>query len=457
MLMIFSVDARHHGAGPVKYAWDPHGDYVASSGTSRVAHIFGRRGKLVDQIVPPSPSMCTLLEWSENGDILAIVQANSSSLVLWEPKKIQQHQLVDLPCKDVSFIKWSKSPNSLLLAVGTNRGQVYIYDHTTGTKTQVASKHKRRILCGDWNLEDKFAFGSEDRQITICLPSGRTFDQVKIKASPQSVTFGGKTEDKDAILSVNMGGKTILLYDLNERENALELAFQARYGNIVSYQWFGNGYIIAGFSSGYVVIISTHLNEIGQEQYCAKFHEHSLREIVYNEANGTVATCGDNCIKVVRMSDWKEIAVEYLDSELPAPSSSHSGSTANSSGAGGSPPPSSSSMLADLSGPGNSGSSSMQAPSLCFEDLQWTSDGRILSVSSHNGCLHNFMILSSALRSSLFDLDSPFAAVLKPIAPWTMLFTMGFMVIAVLFVISVQFQVSCMDVIRAMTGFVEGL
>ncbi|KAK1946606.1 WD repeat-containing protein 19 [Phytophthora citrophthora] len=393
-------------------------------------------------------TMCTLLEWSENGDILAIVQANSASLVLWEPKKIQQHQLVDLPCKDISFIKWSKSPHSLLLAIGTNRGQVYIYDHHTGTKTQVAGKHKRRILCGDWNFEDKFAFGSEDRQITICLPSGRTFDQVKIKASPQSVTFGGKTEDKDAILSVNMGGKTILLYDLNERENALELAFQARYGNIVSYQWFGNGYIIAGFSSGYVVIISTHLNEIGQEQYCAKFHEHSLREIVYNEANGTVATCGDNCIKVVRMSDWKEIAVEYLDSEPTAPST---GSTA--SGNTGSPP-TSSSMLADLSGPS---SGSMQAPSLTFEDLQWTPDGRILSVSSHNGCLHNFMILSSALRPSLFDLDSPIAAVLKPIAPWTMLFTMGFMVIAVLFVLSVQFQVSCMDVVRAMTGFVEGL
>lgn len=55
MLMLFSVDARHHGSGPVKYAWDPHGKYVASTGSSRVAHIFGRRGKLVDQIVPPSP------------------------------------------------------------------------------------------------------------------------------------------------------------------------------------------------------------------------------------------------------------------------------------------------------------------------------------------------------------------------------------------------------------------
>lgn len=74
------------------------------------------------------------------------------------------------------------------LAIGTNRGQVYIYDHATGDKTQAVSKHKRRILCGDWNLESKFAFGSEDRQITICLPDGRTFDQVKIKASPQSIT-----------------------------------------------------------------------------------------------------------------------------------------------------------------------------------------------------------------------------------------------------------------------------
>lgn len=419
---------------------------MASTGTSRVVHIFDRRGKLVDQIVPPSPSMCTLLEWSTNGDVLAIVQANSASLVLWDPKKIKQHQLVDLPCKDISFIKWSKSLKSLLLAIGTNRGQVYIYDHVKGTKRQVTSKHKRRILCGDWNLEDKFAFGSEDRQITICLPSGRTFDQVKIKSSPQSVMFGGKTEDKDAILSVNMGGKTILLYDLNERENALELAFQARYGSIVSYKWFGNGYIIAGFSSGYVVIISTHLNEIGQEQYCAKFHEHSLREIVYSEANGTVATCGDNCIKVVRMSDWKEIAVEYLDSEAPTSSSLNTGPS----------PTSSSSMLTDLSGPSGSGSGSTQPLSLKFEDLKWTLDGRILSISSHNGCLHSFMIVSMSLRSSLFHPDSIFAAVMKPIAPWTLFFILGYMVIATLLLISLDFDVSCWDVIRSMTGFVEG-
>lgn len=263
----------------------------------------------------------------------------------------------------------------------------------------------------------------------------------------------------DAILSVNMGGKTILLYDMNERENALELAFQTRYGSIVSYQWFGNGYIIAGFSSGYVVIISTHLKEIGQEQYCAKFHEHSLREIVYNEANGTVATCGDNCIKVVRMSDWKEIAVEYLDSDIPPGASGPGSGTSLVSASAGMSGPGTGSALVSASASATQGTdaSGLSAALLNFEDLQWTTDGRILSVSAHNGCLHNFMILSSALRSPLFDSESPLMAAFKPIAPWTMLFTVLFMVIGSLLLASVHFGVSSIDLLRAMSGFVEGI
>lgn len=38
---------------------------------------------MIDQIVPPSPSVCTALEWDRTGEVLAVIQAGSSVLILW--------------------------------------------------------------------------------------------------------------------------------------------------------------------------------------------------------------------------------------------------------------------------------------------------------------------------------------------------------------------------------------
>ncbi|KAG9404847.1 WD repeat-containing protein 19 [Aphanomyces cochlioides] len=300
----------------------------------------------------------------------------------------------------------------MLLAIGTSRGQVVFYEAAARPTLRMAmSKHKKKILCGDWNSQNEFAFGSEDRQITICWKDGSVVDQVKIKAAPVCIQFGGRHSNQvKRIVSVNMGRETILLYDLNEKDNALELAFQARYGDIVNYRWFGRGYIIAGFSLGYVVIISTHMNEIGQEQYCAKFHENHLHAICYNEVNGMVATCGDAAIKVVRMADWKEIAVEDLNREATA-----------------------------------------------FDDLNWTQDGRILSVSCHNGWLHHFKLLH--MEQAFTELDSTFAptsnlvnAILAPFTPAVLAFTIVSMVGCLTFLASFSLNVSVWQLFQAMSG-----
>ena len=34
----------------------------------------------------------------------------------------------------------------------------------------------------------------------------------------------------------------------------------------MSYRWFGNGYVLLGFSCGYVAVVSTQLREVGREQ-----------------------------------------------------------------------------------------------------------------------------------------------------------------------------------------------
>lgn len=57
----------------------------------------------------------------------------------------------------------------------------------------------------------------------VCALCG---SQVKVKCRPLDVAFGGKQDQDECIVSVNMDGRTILLYNLHDQENALELAFQ---------------------------------------------------------------------------------------------------------------------------------------------------------------------------------------------------------------------------------------
>mmetsp|Transcript_43756 Transcript_43756/g.86285 ORF Transcript_43756/g.86285 Transcript_43756/m.86285 type:complete len:275 (-) Transcript_43756:636-1460(-) len=261
--LLFTVDTRHHGKGKIVFSWNPSGSCVATTGTSRVVHIVDKSGQIVNQIVPPSPSVCTALQWDASGELLAVVQASSPIVVLWHIASRSIRQL-NTGFKELTFLRWS--PSGELFAVGTAKGAVLIYDKRTLTKREVHSRHKKRIVSGDWSANECLAFASEDRQITICGCEGETIDQVKVKVRPISVNFGTNS----SIVSVNLEGRTILLYNLSEKDNALELAFQKRYGQISSFKWFGDGYIMAGFSSGYVVVISTRVDEIGRERFCSK-------------------------------------------------------------------------------------------------------------------------------------------------------------------------------------------
>ena len=54
-----------------------------------------------------------------------------------------------------------------------------------------------------------------------------------------------------------LNSKALFLHNTSTPEAPIELAFQARYGNIVKYEWFGNGLIMIGFASGFFIVIST--------------------------------------------------------------------------------------------------------------------------------------------------------------------------------------------------------
>lgn len=91
-----------------------------------------------------------------------------------------------------------------------------------------------------------------------------------------------------------IGKKTLYLYHLPEPESPSELGFQPKYGSLIQHKWFGDGYILLGFSNGFCIAISTHPKEVGQELWQVKNHLNNLTAIAVCNTLEQVASCGDN-------------------------------------------------------------------------------------------------------------------------------------------------------------------
>ncbi len=169
-------------------------------------------------------------------------------LLLFPSKQVTQ---LETDMKDLSLIKWS--PSGPHLAIGTAKGNLLIYNKRTLKKVPIVGKHTKKITCGAWNNEGKLALGGEDRQITLTTAEGEHISNITVKNEPVDLQFSDIKSDertqggeKDTTISVNMGKQTILLYNIGAGatgEKPLELAFQAKYGSISSYRWFGDGYV----------------------------------------------------------------------------------------------------------------------------------------------------------------------------------------------------------------------
>ncbi|PIK59917.1 putative WD repeat-containing protein 19-like, partial [Apostichopus japonicus] len=190
-----------------------------------------------------------------------------------------------------------------------------------------------------------------------------------LRMEPSSICFSEMKVDErsssgENTVSVCVGKKTLYLFSLDDPENPIELAFQGRYGNIVTYQWYGDGYIMIGFSSGFFVVISTHRKEIGQELFQARNHKDSLTGIAISLSLNKAASCGDNTVRIHDLSELKEIYSIITIEDA-------------TKGLGG---------------------------------LSWTEDGQLLAVSTQQGSLHVFLtklpILGDACGTRLAYLTS---------------------------------------------------
>ncbi|KAI4585986.1 hypothetical protein MJG53_020611, partial [Ovis ammon polii x Ovis aries] len=257
---VFSLLEKTWLGTPIQFTWQKtSGNYLAVTGN------------------------CVAMDWDKNGDILAVIAEKSSCIYLWDANTNKTSQLESGLRDQLSFLLWSKFGS--FLAVGTVKGNLLIYNHQTSRKIPVIGKHTKRITCGCWNAENMLALGGEDKMITVSNQEGDTIRQVIHTEHSSHNSYFWQ-------ISVVVGKKTLFLFNLNEPDNPVDMEFQQHYGNIVCYSWYGDGYIMIGFSRGNFVVISTHIREIGQEIFQAHDHKDNLTSIAVSQTLNKAATCG---------------------------------------------------------------------------------------------------------------------------------------------------------------------
>ncbi|NWX33087.1 WDR19 protein, partial [Notiomystis cincta] len=363
---VFSLYEKAWSGSPVQFAWQKTvGNFLAVTGGDRTVKIFDRHGQKKNEISLPGNYVA--MDWDKDGDTLAIITDKSSTIFLWDAITNKTSQ-VDSGMRDtMSFLLWSRV--GALLAVGTTKGNLLIYNRQTSRKISVLGKHTKRITCGCWSIENLLALGGEDKMITVSNQEGDTIRQTSISSDPSDMQFSVmKTDERlsarESTVSVVVGKKTLFLFNLNDPDNPIDLKFQQPYGTIVNYKWYGDGYIMIGFSQGCFVVISTHIREIGQEVFQAHNHKDNLSNIAISQSLNKAASCGDNCVKIHDLTDMREMyAIINLDDE-------------------------------------NKG----------VDQMAWTDDGQLLAVSTHRGSLHVFLtklpILGDACSTRIAYLTS---------------------------------------------------
>ncbi|BET02082.1 WD repeat domain 19 [Nesidiocoris tenuis] len=306
-----------HGDGDLYFAWQKgNGIYLATVGSDFTVGVYNRQGKVHERV--RLPGQCTGFGWDSDGDLLGMICDGSFNIILWDANTGKKHN-VDTGLRDqLTVIAWAKAEP--LVAVGTARGNMAIYNHRTSKRVPVLGKHNKRIVTAAWGQTNMLALGSEDRMISLSNSDGDTLKTFQVNAEPSALQFAQVSNDSrstpDTTLSLIVGKKILFIYNLQDPDEPIKLAFEPMYGNIVAYEWSADGYVLVGFSAGYLVCISTNPRELGRELFQVKNHHIRLSYLAICPVLSKVATCGDNSVKIHELKNLADVtAVISLSDE----------------------------------------------------------------------------------------------------------------------------------------------
>ncbi|MES1909499.1 MAG: hypothetical protein MHM6MM_002228 [Cercozoa sp. M6MM] len=270
---------------PFFVLWTCDDDIVDTVDVTQLLHAAGAKGKAASV----SSAEVTVLEWctmprlssllaigTRKGHLIVLDVATGGATVL-----LQRHT------KPVQEMKWTKT--GYIVSLGADRSFAI-----SAVRPSDEGLSKSSASFSSVPIVESLAEGTRSFQLHPVRHTILKFTPTDLRLSSQktdsphgkSSNASSSSEDSSPMRSSHMqipkssgsaddlsertvsmitGGRAVMLHDVQRKEPPVELQFQPKYGSVCRHAWFGDGYLIVAFSRGNVVIISTHMKEIGEE------------------------------------------------------------------------------------------------------------------------------------------------------------------------------------------------
>jgi WD40 repeat protein len=108
------------------------------------------------------------LEWDKDGEYIAAISKSCTFVILWE---VSSNKEIKIECNtQPTCIKWGVC--CPFLAVGTDKGNLVLYNKKTGRRNILMGVCTRKINCGSWNENNCVALGGDDGKIVMLTTDG---------------------------------------------------------------------------------------------------------------------------------------------------------------------------------------------------------------------------------------------------------------------------------------------
>jgi WD40 repeat protein len=91
--VLFEIDGQEHDhSARTLYRWDPMNRFLVTVGGNNRVNVYRRDGELVHQFPMSTTSSegCADIRWDKDGQCLAILQKNTSQIMLWSMQNMHE-------------------------------------------------------------------------------------------------------------------------------------------------------------------------------------------------------------------------------------------------------------------------------------------------------------------------------------------------------------------------------